>query len=374
MRRPVLSCLSLLPLAWPLLLLALLLVAWSGVVEGASLRIATFNIAWLANEPLPDMAAVATCQREASRSPTLDSRPTPRCRQGVFRTAGAYRLLARSIAALHADVLAVQEVEGDAALARVLGVASTWHPRLPTVSATDAVASIQESADWWWVTNPLPRHGKQRVALAVRRSKVRSIHAISVPELGVPLRRETRGGLLVQLTPVQGEPFQVLVLHLKSGCRAAGLADATDPACQQLAAQGKILASLLRQWQAQKVPMILLGDFNRAFDEEPKVAACPSLDQSCVSLWARLTSQLPADAEPELLTRGFRQPRGCYSSRYGRASIDHILLTGGLRGHALPESLTAEPFLDPAHPGQLRAYAYRFLSDHCPLRVDLTWP
>lgn len=45
MRRPVLSCLSLLPLAWPLLLLALLLVAWSGVVEGASLRIATFNIA-----------------------------------------------------------------------------------------------------------------------------------------------------------------------------------------------------------------------------------------------------------------------------------------------------------------------------------------
>ncbi len=373
MRRPILSCLPLLFLGWSVLLFGLLL-AWPGVAGCATLRIATFNIAWLANEPLPNMTAVAACQREASRYPALDSRPTPRCRQGVFRTAGAYRLLARSIAALHADVLAVQEVEGDAALARVLGGASTWHPRLPTISATDAVASIQESADWWWVTNPLPRHGKQRVALAVRRSKVRSIHAISVPELGVPLRRGTRGGLLVQLTPINGEPFQVLVLHLKSGCRAAGLADATDPACQQLAAQGKILASLLRQWQAQKVPMILLGDFNRSFDEESKVAACSSLDQPCVSLWARLAGQLPADAEPELLTRGFRQPRGCYSSRYGRAPIDHIVLTGGLRGHAFLGSLAAEPFLDPAHPGQFSAYAHRYLSDHCPLRIDLTWP
>jgi endonuclease/exonuclease/phosphatase family metal-dependent hydrolase len=373
MHRPTLSCLPLLLLVWSVLLLGLLL-AWPGVAGCATLRIATFNIAWLANEPLPDMAAVAACQGEASRYPALDSRPTPRCRQGVFRTAGAYRLLARSVAALHADVLAVQEVEGDAALAQVLGVTSTWHPRLPTVSATDVVAPIQESGDWWWVTNPLPRHGKQRVALAVRRSVVRSIQAISVPELGAPLHREARGGLLVQLTPINGEPFQVLVLHLKSGCRGVGLTDTTDPACQQLAAQGKILASLLRQWRAQKVPMILLGDFNRAFDEEPKGVACPSLDQPCVSLWARLTSQLPANAEPELLTRGFRQPWGCYSSRYGRAPIDHILLTGGLRGHALPESLTAEPFLDPTHPGQLQAYAYRFLSDHCPLRVDLTWP
>lgn len=373
MRRSALSCLALLLLVLSVLLPVLLL-AWPGVVGGATLRIATFNIAWLANEPLPDMAAVATCQREASRYPALDSRPTPRCRQGVFRTAGAYRLLARSIAALHADVLAVQEVEGDAALARVLGVESTWHPRLSSVSVSDPGAPIQESADWWWVTNPLPRHGRQRVGLAVRRSKVHSIRAMPVPELGVPLPREARGGLLVQLTPINGEPFQVLVLHLKSGCRAAVLADTTDPACQQLAAQGKIFASLWRQWLVHKEPMILLGDFNRAFDEEPKGVACPSLDQPCVSLWARLTSQLPADAEPELLTRGFRQPRGCYSSRYGRAPIDHIVLTGGLRGHALPGSLTAEPFRDPAHPGQLQAYAYRFLSDHCPLRVDLTWP
>mgnify|MGYP000334798356 CR=1 FL=1 len=110
MRRPVLCCLSLLLLGWPLLLLALLLLAWPGVAGGATLRIATFNIAWLANEPLSNMTAVAACQREASRYPALDSRPSPRCRQGVFRTAGAYRLLARSVAALHADVLAGQYV------------------------------------------------------------------------------------------------------------------------------------------------------------------------------------------------------------------------------------------------------------------------
>jgi endonuclease/exonuclease/phosphatase family metal-dependent hydrolase len=371
MRFPVFSCLPRLLLGWSVFLLGLLL-AWPAVGWGATLRIATFNIAWLANEPLPDMAAVVACQNEASRYPALDSRPTPRCRQGVFRTAGAYQILAGTIAALRADVLAVQEVEGDAALARVLGGSmSSFHP--VTSGGADS-GSVAANASWLWVTNPLPRHGKQRVALAVRRSVVRSIRAISVPELGVPLPREARGGLLVQLTPVQGEPFQILVLHLKSGCRDAGLTNTTDLACRQLAAQGGILASLLRQWQAHQMSMILIGDFNRALDEEVVGASCPSLELPCASLWARLQSSFPRGTEPELLTRGFRQPRGCYSSRYGPAPIDHIVLIGALRGHTEPGSLSALAFVDLDHPDRLRPYASRYLSDHCPLRVDIHWP
>lgn len=340
--------------------------------EAIPLRIATFNIAWLANEPLPDMAAVAACQHEASRYPALDSRPSPRCRVGVFRTAGAYRILADVIAALNADILALQEVEGDAALARVLGGhISSVHP--VTRSGSEAVL-VAANATWLWVTNPLPRQGKQRVGLAVRRSVVRSIRAISVPELGVPLQREARGGLLVELTPVHGEPFQILVLHLKSGCRDAGLAGSTDPACQQLAAQGVVLASLLRQWQSHQRAMILIGDFNRAFAEEIVSTSCLALEQPCANLWGRLLSSFPHGTEPELLTWGFRQPRGCYSSRYGPTPIDHIILTGSLRGHAESGSLRAFPFVEPGHPQRLMPYASRYLSDHCPLRVDIRWP
>ena len=176
--RPRLAALVLSLLACPLTATPL---------AATTLRVATFNIAWLADRPLPDMAAVRACEAEARAYPALDARPTPSCRQGRFRTAAAYQLLARQVASLRADLIAFEEVEGAEALARVLEPDG----RVPSATAQ----GIQRGADWWWLVNPLPIDGRQRVALAVRRELVRELRVTSLPELGQPLTREARGGL-----------------------------------------------------------------------------------------------------------------------------------------------------------------------------------
>ena len=345
---PALTAIALLLLACPLTATPL---------SATTVRVATFNIAWLANRPLPDMAAVRACEAEARAYPALDARPTPSCRQGRFRTAAAYQLLARHVASLQADLIAFEELEGAEALARVLEPDG----RLPAAT----VSGIQRGADWWWLVNPLPVTGRQRVALAVRRELVRELSVTPVPELGQPLTREARGGLLAHLTLLDGHQLLVLVVHLKSGCH--DLSSPSTPACRQLAAQLPILARLLDGLESQGLPLLVLGDFNLRFVAQPGQTASDGA-------WSLLDNRQPAGARIERLTTGFVQPEGCFLPRYGNRPIDHILLAGTLVGHGIPGSLQAHPFMTSSKPPRLRRGAQWFLSDHCPLSVLIQLP
>ena len=318
-------------------------------VFATELRLATFNIAWLANEPLPSMSMVKVCQEEARRYPELMRRPTPACRTGVFRSAGAYRLLARQVAALQADMIAFQEIEGSEALGRLL-----------------ADGHYQRVGEWRWWVNPLPVHARQRVAIAVRADKVARMEITTLPELGHPLSREARGGLLARWTLPSGETLWVLVVHLKSGCRGGSLDK--PAACQALMAQGAWLGAYIDSWQRAGVPLIILGDFNRDLDGEQRCEAgsCPE-----GRLWPLLDNQRPA-VPLQRLTAGFLLPSGCYPPRHGPAPIDHILLSGPLVGKAVSGSLRAHPFILPDGRG-VYAKAPAYLSDHCPLSLRLRW-
>ena len=302
------------------------------------LRIATFNVAWLADEPLSHEMQ-QHCRVEARAYPELSLRPTPACRSGIFRPPAAYAELAQQIAKLDADIIAFQEVQSARALAWVL-----------------ADGRYQRPGTWQWWVNPLPVNARQRVALAVRSSRLGTLQLHALPELGRPLWREQRGGLLARLTLASGRILHLLVVHLKSGCRDGEL-DSTM-ACRQLAAQGRILARIIDQEQESGAPLVILGDFNRDFANEQ-------------ALWSQLDNQQPRGARLQRLTQGFQQPDGCYLARYGADPIDHILLSGPLLDHAVPGSLGASPLSPDRATAKARGSP---LSDHCPLRVDLRWP
>ena len=320
------------------MLLWLLLPPWGHASE--TLRIATFNIAWLADEPL-SAAMISQCRAEARAYPDMAHRPTPACRSGLFRSAAAYSELARQVARLDADIIAFQEVQSARALAAIL-----------------ADGRYQQPGSWQWWVNPLPVNARQRVALAVRSSRLGTLQLHALPELGRPLWREQRGGLLARLTLASGRILHLLVVHLKSGCRDGEL-DSTM-ACRQLAAQGRILARIIDQEQESGAPLVILGDFNRDFANEQ-------------ALWSQLDNQQPRGARLQRLTQGFQQPDGCYLARYGADPIDHILLSGPLLDHAVPGSLGTSPLSPDTDRATAKARG-ALLSDHCPLRVDLRWP
>lgn len=338
----------------------------------APISIATWNIAWLANEPLPDIAAVRACRTEArDRSVALDARPTVACRKGEpFRMAGAYALLAQHVRHYDFDLIGFQEIEGEPALAKILGDAP--------LSSGDA-SEFAKAGTYAFVANK--GGGWQKVGFAVKRALLRpgtNLIAQSFDALGAPLARDKRGGLDVTVPLVDGD-LRVLVVHLKSRCASDPL-DTSDPAntppenqhCVALSALAPILANWIKARQDEGKRYLVIGDWNRVLANDATLCT-PGTDCKTKALAPWVDSngltQVPILVPSTTITH----PEGCFNPRYGNQLIEHILLGGGAERGFMANSTASHqyvsfaggltPIVDHAKTG--------LLSDHCP--VSIRW-
>ena len=278
-----------------LLLLALLI---SQPAPATELKIASWNIAWLT--------------LRAANDPDLPRNLTP-------RQPGDFTLLADYARRLDADVVALQEVDGPEAAARV------FNPR-------DYAFFFPDERDI------------QRTGFAVKRS-LRAIRNADLAELDLApnARFSLRRG-----TDITGESdgrmLRLLAVHLNAGCREGPMESTRGRECENLARQSEILAGWVAARRGEGAAFAILGDFNRRIPDARE----------------ELLVQLTRAAPLTRVNEGVSNP--CWSdTRGGRPFISHIFLGGAAQRWVVPASLRVMVYAerDPAMRDRL--------SDHCPI-------
>jgi endonuclease/exonuclease/phosphatase family metal-dependent hydrolase len=238
----------------------------------------------------------------------------------VKRTEADFERLRRIVRELDADVIAVQEVDGPLAAARVFDperyafVATARNHVQRTGFAYDKRLAVQSMADH----SALDAGGLR---------------------YGADLRVDWEGGAL-----------RLLSVHLKSGCFEQPLAGARA-ACRKLAAQLPHLEAWVDARAAEGSPFMVLGDFNRRLF---KVEGDP--------FWLELDDGVPPESDLESATRGQRST--CWGGEYPDF-IDHIVSSRTVSRQVVPGSFVQLTFAPEDRPRK------KWLSDHCPLSITL---
>lgn len=281
--------------------LLLLLLLTPLPAQAAELKLATWNIAWLTLRPAGDPALPATL--------------APRGPQDFDRLRGY-------AARLDADVVALQEVDGAEAAARV------FDPRAYAFFFA-AEADVQ------------------RVGFAVRRGLEVTQHAdLAALDLRPQARFSQRRGVDISVGAGPAR-LRLLAVHLNAGCRDGPL-DAPGGDCATTSRQVEILADWVAQRRREGGAFALLGDFNR------RIGAAPD----------PLLGLLEAAAPLRRATAGASDP--CWADLRGaRPFIDHILLGGEAQAWVVPDSLRVLIYAERGREWQAR------LSDHCPVSIRL---
>jgi endonuclease/exonuclease/phosphatase family metal-dependent hydrolase len=262
------------------------------VVAPTTLKLATWNLEWLNQAP----------------------------RTGrVERTDADYARLKKYADRLDADVIAVQEVDGEAALRRVFD---------------DARYDYHVTSQ-----NDVQRAGfVYRSSVAVRRNT-------DLTELDV-------GGLRTgaDLTViVEGHPVRLLSVHLESGCFDQPL-NTPSSACRQLAAQLPVLGAWVDARIAASDTFIVLGDFNRRL-------------KAGEAFYSDIDDDDPATPGLTLATDG--RTSTCWGGQFPQL-VDHIILSPAATRWLVSGSFS---MLDYERADE----AFRAtLSDHCAVSVSLT--
>ena len=270
----------------------------ASAADARTLKLATWNLDWLTLRSAGD--------------PALPEDVTP-------KRAEDRAVLRRYAAALDADVVALEEVDGPE-------VAADLFPpdRYALYFTHDDVI--------------------QRVGFAVRRGiAVRQNPDLVALDVNPNARFHLRSGADITLD-LPGGRLRLLGVHLKSGCHYAAL---TNPGrvCDTLRRQVPPLQGWIAQRRDEGVPFALMGDFNRRMDGHDEMIA-----------------MLEAAAPLLRVTEGHSTP--CWG---GNSFIDHILLGGAARAWLEPNSMRVMVYREAATEKD-------HLSDHCPVSVRLDIP
>lgn len=267
--------------------------AAGGRVSRAGLRVATWNLEWL--------------NRSDGTGP-------------VKRVEADYARLRRYADKLDADVIALQEVDGVEAAARVFDPARFQL----FVAAQD---------------------DPQRTGFAVRRG----LQVTRLPDYQALDVGQVRVGVDIAVEHA-GRSLRLLSVHLKSACFDEPLtSDKRD--CKKLRAQLPVLEAWIDDRGREGVSALVLGDFNRRLFAQPDEPFWHELD----------------DGEPTLSdlwspTEGRRS--SCWGSSYPDF-IDHLVLNKAATSLALADSFVQQRYDEGDQPNK------RVLSDHCPLSIVL---
>lgn len=285
----------------PHLLLAIALLL-ATPLHAAELKIASWNIAWLTLRPAND--------------PDLPRNLTP-------RQPGDFTLLADYARRLDADVVALQEVDGPEAAARI------FNPR-------DYVFFFPDERDI------------QRTGFAVkRRLSVIQNADLAALDLAPNARFSQRRGTDITVES-EGRMLRLLSVHLNAGCREGPMDPNIGRECSNLARQSEVLAGWIAARRNENAAFAILGDFNRRI-ADPRDDLLVALIRA-----APLTR----------VNEGVSNP--CWSDgRGGRHFVTHVFLGGPAQRWVVPASLRVMVYAE-RDPGMRDR-----LSDHCPISFRL---
>lgn len=254
------------------------------------------------------------------------------------RRAADFAALGRYAAALDADIVALQEI-GTVAAAELLfpAPAFTVYP-----SARLAAAGPEGDADIHTAIAVRNRPGLAVLAQA-------DLEALAV--IHAPDDRPVRSGAAL-LVEAGGTRFWVVSVHLKSGCATQRTPSASIAAnCVTFWSQHAPLAGWISEREAEGTGFAIMGDFNRRFREHG------------------FAGEFLSALGPTLAAHPETAGRHC-PTRRGRSTepIDWIVLDETLAARFVPSSFTELLYTE----ADTTTHGPR-LSDHCPIRLDLTF-
>lgn len=289
-------------------------------------------IAWCPPKASPELHSsgrlrIATWNVEnlhAENGKTIYSHPRP----SVSRQTIDYERIRCYVRMMNPDVLAVQEVDGEAALSRIV---DTDVYNIHVSDRPKGSLGGQQNTGFAWrkglIANPRP----------------------DFDELDFRENGRLRYGARLDVQH-QGVLLEFMSVHLKSGCFSNRQDAEGEPDCTDLDGQIPRLESWIDSRANDGAHFVVLGDFNRRFNQPGD------------RIWALLDDSEPANADLSAAT--LDKPISCRDNEF-TAFIDHIV-TGR---HTTPW-IDASSFRHMTY-RQADKQVWSKISDHCPVIVDM---